>query len=187
MSFINNALKNADQTRAKVAAPSDYRALHIVECPPTLERRSTIPLAILMVAAMALSGFMMWEWFRSGTTELKARARSDEATASAVSAAQPEKEATTVSAAPGEANSASVVEEKPAAEAPAQVAAAVAPAPITYKLQGVVFEPGRSSAVINGKTVVVGERVGDARVVSIDKDSAVIVTAAGQTNYLDLY
>jgi hypothetical protein len=55
------------------------------------------------------------------------------------------------------------------------------------KLQGIVFNPRSPSATISGKTVFVGERVGEWRVSAIDKDTATLVGVAnGETNVLRL-
>ena len=59
------------------------------------------------------------------------------------------------------------------------------PPPVTYKLQSLFYRRNGASAVINGKTVFVGDRVGDARVIAIASD-AVAIVAGGQTNYLEL-
>jgi hypothetical protein len=53
------------------------------------------------------------------------------------------------------------------------------------KLQGIVFNPRSPSATISGKTVFVGERVGEWRVVAIDKETATLV-GNGETNVLRL-
>jgi len=53
------------------------------------------------------------------------------------------------------------------------------------KLQAIVFNPKRPSALISGKTVFVGDKLGDARVVAIDQESASLVSA-GKTNVLSL-
>jgi hypothetical protein len=53
------------------------------------------------------------------------------------------------------------------------------------KLQGIVFNPRMPSATISGKMVFVGEKVGDWKVVAINKESATLVGAAG-TNILKL-
>jgi len=83
--------------------------------------------------------------------------------------------------------------ESPAAVAPASnsippadvAAPAPPPAPPPLKLQGVVYNPRRPSAVISGKTLFIGDRIRDFRVVAISQES-VTLTGAGQTNVLSL-
>lgn len=57
------------------------------------------------------------------------------------------------------------------------------PAPLT--LQGIVFNPRRPSVVINGKTLFVGDRIGQFRVAAIRPDSATLV-GSGRTNLLSM-
>jgi hypothetical protein len=59
------------------------------------------------------------------------------------------------------------------------------PKPAPLKLQAIVFNPKRPSALISGKTVFIGDKLGEARVVAIDQDSAILVSA-GRTNVLSL-
>jgi hypothetical protein len=51
-------------------------------------------------------------------------------------------------------------------------------------LQGIVYSK-RPSAVINGKTLFVGDRIREFRVVAITPDTA-ILSGAGRTNVLSL-
>ena len=59
------------------------------------------------------------------------------------------------------------------------------PKPAPLRLQAIVFNPKRPSAMISGKTLFIGDKLGDLRVVAIDQDSATLV-GAGQTNVLSL-
>lgn len=61
----------------------------------------------------------------------------------------------------------------------------VPPEPQLPKLQGIVFNPARPTAFLNGKSVVVGARVAQYTVLAITKQ-AVIVERAGQTNVLTM-
>lgn len=63
--------------------------------------------------------------------------------------------------------------------------AQVPPEPRLPKLQGIVFNPARPTAFLNGKSVVVGGRVGEYTVLAITKQ-AVTVERAGQTNVLTM-
>ncbi len=57
--------------------------------------------------------------------------------------------------------------------------------PPTPRLQGIVFDRKRPSAVINGKTVFIGDRVAGFRVVAIGRDNATLVSST-RTNFLVL-
>ncbi len=59
------------------------------------------------------------------------------------------------------------------------------PKPAVPRLQGIVFDPRRPSAVINGKTLFIGDRVAGFRLVALRADSATLV-GNGQTNVLVL-
>ena len=72
--------------------------------------------------------------------------------------------------------------EPPITNAVAAVPAAAFP---TLKLQGVIWSPSRPSAVINGKSVFVGEKVERALVTAIEQDS-VKVTLNGEERVLTL-
>jgi hypothetical protein len=59
------------------------------------------------------------------------------------------------------------------------------PKPAPLRLQAIVFNPKRPSALISGKTLFIGDKLGDARVIAIDRESATLV-GAGKTNVLSL-
>jgi hypothetical protein len=72
---------------------------------------------------------------------------------------------------------------------PPPVRAAPAPPPRPHppplKLQGIYYRPSNPSAIINSRTVFVGGRIGDARVVAIEPER-VRIEWHGQTNVLTL-
>jgi hypothetical protein len=53
------------------------------------------------------------------------------------------------------------------------------------KLQAIVFDPKRPSVLINGASLFVGEKLGDLRVVAIDRGSATL-ESAGRTKILSM-
>ena len=59
------------------------------------------------------------------------------------------------------------------------------PKPAPLRLQAIVFNPKRPSALISGKTLFIGDKLGALRVVAIDQESATLV-GAGQTNVFSL-
>ena len=71
----------------------------------------------------------------------------------------------------------------------ATVSNAVVPAPVAApalpKLQGIFYRPDRPSALLNGKTVLVGGRSGEFLVVKITQQSVTLVRA-GETNVVSL-
>lgn len=59
------------------------------------------------------------------------------------------------------------------------------PVPVSFRLQGIFYRPGNSSAVVNSKTVFVGDKVSNAKIKAIDKQS-VTIELAGETKVLTL-
>jgi hypothetical protein len=76
-----------------------------------------------------------------------------------------------------------VVTSAPPATKPA---VASAPPPQTYKLGGIFYRATNPSAVINNRTVYIGERVGNARVKSITRDAVALEFPGGQLLELTL-
>jgi hypothetical protein len=188
MSTTENTKKQADATRPVDAVGIDTVLLRS-DNRLRRARGSNAPLAALIAVVLLLSGFMMWKWFRADDGELRVRARSHDPAADEVSRPEHAVQSVVGSPAPGDAKSAVASSNAGVGKnADAKVAEAeqAKPTPKTYKLQGIIYQPGRSSAVINGQTVFAGERIGDALVVSIGRDFAKIVTSGGQTNLLDL-
>jgi hypothetical protein len=67
---------------------------------------------------------------------------------------------------------------------PAVAAADEAPA-ASFKLQGIFYRPANPSAVVNTRTVFVGDRIANAKVKAIDQQS-VTLEVAGETKVLTL-
>lgn len=72
----------------------------------------------------------------------------------------------------------------PATNQPAKPVAAMAPAPL--KLQGIMANPDRPSAIVNGQTVLVGDRVGDFRVKAIRSNAITLQKPDGSLKTLNL-
>jgi hypothetical protein len=194
MSLINDALKRAKQSQSPDAPPSAPH-LHFrpVEPGPTV-RRGVGLLLPAVLALIALVGLLfLWELaHKNGSTnpqpELVARAASTPPTAAPLAASQPPSVAGTALAAPATIEPAPAVAAPDPVEAPPATVADEAPAPpkpAPLRLQGIVFNPARPSAMINGKTVFVGEKVGEFRVGAITQNSATLISGS-QTNLLEL-
>jgi hypothetical protein len=56
----------------------------------------------------------------------------------------------------------------------------------TLRLQGISYNPTRPSAIINGNTLFVGEKVADWTVTAISNESVTLQDANGQTNTISL-
>jgi len=95
--------------------------------------------------------------------------------ASGTTIAQTNNAATSVSSTPSSNAVAVAVTSVPAAPA----------APPPPKLQGVIYNPRRPSAVISGKILFIGDRFGTSRVAAISPNSVTLI-GAGQTNVLTM-
>jgi hypothetical protein len=196
MSFIKQALKDAETARPK-AAPFKGPQIMTVDFPPRAGH-SNVALTALIAVTMLLSGIMMWKWFRASNGEMKVRARSYDSAANPVAApqapaVQPKPSPSPAVAPPMDTKTnvepvKTVVVEKPSVDLATNAPAVIQPKPrsFSYKLQGIVYEPGHCSAIINGKTVVAGEHVDGALVIKVGKDTVTLVNPAGQTNLLEV-
>jgi len=208
MSLINDALRRAEEAQQETPlSPSHDLPFRPVERAQQRARRGLgllLPVALAAVALLVL--LFVWEWTRvrgaATPTEVNARtARVAQApTPAPAPAAQPAPvqepaslaSPATDAAATLTADAASApadellasVQESEAANAPALTPPAP-PKPAPLRLQAIVFNPRRPSAMISGKTLFVGDKLGALRVVAIDQDSATLV-GAGQTNVLSL-
>jgi hypothetical protein len=215
MSLINDALRRAKdaQQQAPPQPPLDL-PFRPVEPAPQDARRSLgllLPVALVMVALLGL--LSAWQWVQkrdsTGTTEVNARTPR---VARAIPASQPASAPAAALAAQPDPASQSVSPPSPATGAPATFAADATsaaihapaadaqesevtdtaamtqpppPKPAPLRLQAIVFNPRRPSAMISGKTLFVGDKLGALRVAAIDQESATLV-GAGQTNILSL-
>ncbi len=198
MSLINDALKRAKETQQNNPPPPPP-PLQFRPAENTPER-SALPVVIgivVLVASIGLVGVFAF-WLASGRPAPRS-AEPQTAVPASQSAAPdrpdamppPERlpEPAPVVAAPSAtqetkpvaatAQASSLVVTNPlppATNAVVAVAEAVPPKPAAPKLQGIAYRPGRASAVIDGKTVGVGDRVGEYRVSDIGPEK---VTLAG--------
>jgi len=95
----------------------------------------------------------------------------------------PAKVSTSPAAAPAPATPAPAVNPPVSASAATATntpAATEPPQPPPLRLQAIFLNPSRPSALINGKTLFIGSRLGDAKLVAIGQETA------GQTNILSL-
>jgi hypothetical protein len=75
-----------------------------------------------------------------------------------------------------------VTQDQPATNTPAPLEP---PKPAPPKLQAILFNPTRPSVMISGKTLFVGDSIGDYRISAIGQNSATLA-GLGQTNVLNL-
>jgi len=213
MSLINDALKRAKQAQQQAPPPPnpgpEFRPVE----PSQYARHGVgvlLPTALALVALLGL--LFLWQLSRNGDSVRALQAGPAPTTPAPERRALAPREADNTTAQsqspalrdrlPAVTPPASPVPE-PVAGAPANASApapsvaatastnsAVAPEPPAPKppplrLQAIVFDPKRPSALINGKTLFLGDHIGAFRLVALDQESATLVSLA-ETNVLAL-
>jgi len=175
MSLINDALKRAKQAQEQGSPESPKVQFRPVEAArqPVKKNHTTIWIAVVIMVGLII-GFV----FRQLTRENK-NSTPKEVKAREIVPANPIPQET--APAPKPVTPAPAIQDKSAtvhADAPSE-------ARPPEKLQAIVFDPKRPSAIISGKSVFVGDKIGDLRVVAITQESVTLV-GGGQTNLLVL-
>ncbi len=201
MSLVNDALK-----RAKKAQEQNPPATPNLEFKPVeAARPARDPWVHIVTAGMAILGLVVillaWRFVlqKPPSDELQVQARglakapaqsTTEAPGNIVPVSVPEA-STPAPVAPPEP---AIAHNAPTTEAAASTSAAVVPAPETapakptpppLRLQAIFFNPANPTALINGKTLRVGDAFGELRVLAIDRES-VDLSSLTQTNHLTL-
>ncbi len=213
MSLINDALKRAKQAQGQTPAPkASSPQLRPVEPVAAVSHSSRLAMPAITVAAIGLALFLAWRLVRTNGSVQPGLAGPQ--IPSAVAASQPAPVAQHAPARAAEATAAvppsstpaatlgtaaearSSVTSNPVVAAPgaaANVATAIVPTnapaapekPAPPKLQGIMYQPGHPAAMISGKMVFIGDKLGAWRVAAIDQESATLI-CSGQTNILTL-
>ena len=209
MSLINDALKRTKEAQQQ-AAPSAWPGEHLrplVAAPSAARGRGRVWPGLLVVVGL-LAFFLIWQAIRSpGPARVVAAAPArpeprpagrSSTTGPGLDGASPVSPPASQPAPGSGAPQAEPATNKPAVEivgatgpAPAAPPAAAAapetpvPGPAPLKLQAIVFHPTRPWAMISGKTLFVGDRLGGMELVAVGRESATLV-GAGQTNVLNL-
>ncbi len=193
MSLVNDALKRAKEAQQPTPAPP-------ISGPPFKEpdtaeessRWTTSPVTMAVVAVIAL--LVVWQSLRRSngssrsegdTTRVAARSHVTlETSPATVEPPSPKPEpaptisthATMVKLAPHDVTTPSARDSatQPGTTTPPEVTPAAPPVPPPLRLQAVIWNPKRPSAMISGKTVFVGDRIQDFKVTRITQDSATL-------------
>jgi hypothetical protein len=179
MSLINDALKRAKQAQQDSPdAPQNTVQFRPVEPGqrPVKKNNSAIWLAIVIIAGLII-GFVLRQLTRENNTTSPKEVKARELVPANSTAQETSKSAPVPAAA---------VKHEPSAQEAAAVPVITSDEPkIVPRLQAIVFDPKRPSAIITGKSVFVGDKLGDFRVVGITQESVKLV-GGGQTNVLVL-
>lgn len=192
MSLINDALKRAQETQEENPPTSPPLEFRPVEPGQKEKRRTTllvVGLTLVLIAILGLAGALIWFVSQSKSVPLPVAARVvDPPLPQPSQVAVPAADLTntpvmTESHALGE-----VLKplDEPATNGLPVVAAIVeAVVPPALKLQGIFFNPQNPSAVVNGRSVYLGDRVSGFRVMGISPIAVTFVNGA-ETNVLSL-
>ena len=206
MSLINDALRRAKQAQEQAPLPTsrDLPFRPVEPAQPSARRGLGLLLPAALAAVALLALLVVWQWTRmrgaATPTEVNARTARGPLAATPASAFAARPAPVQAPAAPPSfatgaaatlaADAASAPTDDPLAEMeeseaadPSAMTAPTPPKPAPLRLQAIVFNPRRPSAMISGKTLFIGDKLGDLRVVAIDKESATLM-GAGQTNIL---
>jgi hypothetical protein len=211
MSLINDALKRAKEAHQQVSTPPPDLPFRPVEPSQQPARRSLgllLPAFLAVVALLVL--LLAWQWVQRIPAAAPTEAAARTALPHPAPAQTPPTPVATemAAAAPAPASQPQLPVASGAATSPAETAVGVTnssiadvqdsqgsnavpvaipepPKPSPLRLQTIFFNPKRPTAVISGKSVCVGDKVGDLRVLAIDQESATLV-GAGKTNVLTL-
>jgi hypothetical protein len=192
MSLINDALKRAKQTQQ--ANPPSTPALEFRPVEPgQKENRRTallvVGLALVLIAIVGLAGALVWFVSQSKEAALPVAARVVDAPLT------PLPQAAAIAVAPT--NVSESVAAKPITDpielpdepntngVPVVATIVEAIKPPALKLQGIFFSPSNPSAVVNGRTVYLGDRVNGFRLLAVSP-VAVTFANATETNVLSL-
>jgi hypothetical protein len=189
MSQINDALKRASQAQEPPPMHQNQTGLEHVE-EPAPKQSSSIPIVIfpiLLFLILACAAFFLVRGMdRKKALPIQARETQSPAGQEESAADQePTEEEPGRIAKP--ANAPAAVQPVLTTNAAPAVAAGVpAVAPGGFKVNSIFYKPKNPAAVVNSKMVFVGDRIGDAKVVAIEKD-AVIIEVDGQKKALTLF
>jgi hypothetical protein len=187
MSLINDALKKASQLTAPTPPPA--------KSGPTLRpleakrKPSLWPVIVFPALLLAILGLAGWFFLKHVRVEspVNASARESASVPEEQASIQPEPASPARAVAPAQVNTTLPADKVPT-QTSNQTASVVAPAPPpapTFKLQGIFYKPVQPLAMLNGRTVGIGDKVLNGKIVAIRRDS-VSVYVDGQTKVLTL-
>ncbi len=208
MSLINDALKRAKQAQQQRRAQLDTNPPFRNPEEPLSGTRLSLGRSLGAAGLAVLCILFVWLWIqKSGSDPTPVQARTEEPAAAVgsatattepapVASSVPERQVTPAPAKPTAAKagalptnsvaatpqSSALVTNTPLSSSPN----VLIPQPEPLKLQAVIYNPRRPSAIINGRTLFIGDRCGEMRVVRINPDSAVLAGRGGVTNVLRL-
>jgi hypothetical protein len=187
MSLINDALKRAKQAHDQAPPPPTPGPPFRPVEPAQYARHGVgvaLPVALALVALLTL--LLVWQLSWSNGAVRALQTEPPPAATNAPPAA-PSSSTVAESAAPAPgvpATSAAIAAQTVSSNAPAPVEVSP-PKPPPLRLQSIVLDSKRPSALINGKMLFLGDRIGAFRLTALDQESATLVSL-DETNVLTL-
>ena len=191
MSLINDALRRKDDAKRNPGStPASGAPMQPVHSAPKSDASPFGPILLIVIAiVVVLGGWFLFKGWRGQTTTVVTTPPPVETPVLETVVSQPETE---VAPTPPVTNLTVTTTTEPtsvpATDSPdtnATVAAEPVPPPPPLKLQGIIFRLRNPTAMINGKSLLVGESVSGARVTKIEKDQ-VTLERDGKTVILNL-
>jgi hypothetical protein len=184
MSMINDALKRAKQTQKENPPATPELKFQPVE--PRQEARPQSPQLIVglilgLTVIVGLGGLLLWAVAQNHNASLQAEARTVNEGGTGKPGGLVDPPPAPLAAESGAAPAISPEEE----QTNSQPALALPPKAPELKLQGIFFNPRSPSAVVNGRTVYVGDKVSGFRVFAITPQTVALGNGT-QTNVLSL-
>lgn len=209
MSLINDALRRAKQAAPPASPTPVFRPVEPAPQPAKHGLGALVPVALVVVALLTV--FLLWKLAgHDGSTSAVPGSHLAVAARPLASAdanlSVPEHSPQPATAPPVVApvpvskpaietsGSAPAVATEPATGFATNLASVAPPADTNHpavteaaplKLQGIVFNPKRPSALINGRVMFVGDKIRDLRIITI-RPAEVVLAGSGSTNLLSL-
>jgi len=181
MSLINDALQSAQAAQKKDDSAGPPPAQFQPVQPGQGGGEKPVWLIVVICLAAMIIGVVLLKAFTSKEKPMKVEAKGVTAATNASNAQNTE------ASAPPANRGIPPPAPKPTTYQPRTQELAVAisapPRPVAPKLQSIIFHPTRPSAVVSGKTVLVGDTFGEFFVTRITRDSVTLVSST-QTNVL---
>lgn len=205
MSLINDALKRTKQAQQQSPPTADGPQLKSVDPATAKSASNAKSLLYIMVACVVVGNALLFFAIKdrgakkpelAPASQPVTKVESPQAAPPTPAPAPQSTAAVTLPTTPAKVEPApvSVATTTPVAAPSAAVAETNSPAasvqpeppkPAPLKLQSIVYNPGRSSAMVSGKFVFVGDKVQGFRITAIDQETVTLV-GNGQTNVLSL-
>lgn len=194
MSLINDALKRTKDVQQQTPPAAEGPALRPVTPEEEKKAGSAKTFLFIMVVAVIAGNVLLWLAFSENPTEKRTASVADAVAASPVestpvaetpktTAPEPAPAASTPATAPGPAVEPSILSTNVPEPAP-KVVFTEPERPMVLRLQSIIYG-SRSSAMIGGKFLVVGDTIQGHKVIAIDRDTVTLM-GEGKTNVLSL-